>query len=127
MAAAALFLSAFVSATLLPGHSELALLAYLRLAPEDALIGFWAATLGNTLGGLSSYAVGRLLLAAPKAHALGVAARFGPPALLLSWLPVVGDALPLAAGWLRWPAIPCALFLALGKAGRYALLLWAAG
>jgi membrane protein YqaA with SNARE-associated domain len=84
----------------------------------------WA-TLGNTLGGLSSYLLGRLLPrpekppAAAARKVLHWLQRFGAPALLLSWVPVVGDALCLAAGWLRVNALALLLFLALGKFLRY--------
>lgn len=54
--------------------------------------------------------------------------RLGPKTLLLSWLPVVGDPLCAVAGWMRWPAARCALYMAIGKFLRYltmtAGLLW---
>ena len=49
--------------------------------------------------------------------------RRGPPALVLAFLPLVGDALVLAAGWLRMPVWQSLAWIALGKAARYALLL----
>ena len=49
--------------------------------------------------------------------------RFGPPALLLSFLPLVGDALVLAAGWLKLPFWQSMAWVAAGKAARYLLLL----
>jgi membrane protein YqaA with SNARE-associated domain len=48
--------------------------------------------------------------------------RWGSPALLLSWLPLVGDALCVAAGWLRLHWLPCCLFMAIGKLARYWLI-----
>lgn len=54
--------------------------------------------------------------------------RLGPKTLLLSWLPVVGDPLCAVAGWMRWPAARCTLYMAIGKFLRYlsmtAGLLW---
>ena len=54
--------------------------------------------------------------------------RMGPPALLLSWLPVVGDPLCAVAGWLRLSFWPCVAYMAIGKFLRYvamtAGLLW---
>jgi membrane protein YqaA with SNARE-associated domain len=47
----------------------------------------------------------------------------GPPALLLSFLPLVGDALVLAAGWLKLPFWQSMAWVAAGKAARYLLLL----
>ena len=59
------------------------------------------ATLGNTLGGLSTYLIGRLVPDRQKdAKMLGWLRRWGAPVLLLSWVPLIGDALCLAAGWL---------------------------
>ena len=99
---AGLFASAFLSATLLPGNSEIALAALLAHDPSQHWAAIGVATAGNTLGGLSSYALGRFL-PRPKTQprALGLAQRFGAPALLLSWVPVIGDALCVASGWLR--------------------------
>ncbi|WP_144630428.1 YqaA family protein [Bordetella genomosp. 13] len=55
--------------------------------------------------------------------------RLGPPALLLAWLPVVGDPMCAVAGWLRLSFWPCVVFMAIGKFLRYitmtAGLLWA--
>ncbi len=45
--------------------------------------------------------------------------KHGAPALLLAWAPVIGDALCAAAGWLRLPWLPCAIWMAMGKGGRY--------
>ena len=45
--------------------------------------------------------------------------RWGAPALLLSWVPVIGDALCVAAGWLRLSAGWSVFFMALGKFARY--------
>ncbi len=56
------------------------------------------------------------------ATALGWLQRFGPAALLLSWVPVVGDLLCVLAGWLRMPRGSVALFLCIGKALRYIVL-----
>lgn len=117
---AGLFVSAFVSSTLLPGGSELVLAAYVAHAPERAVAALLLATLGNTLGGLTSYGIGRLLpQPATRPRALALAQRYGVAVLLLSWLPVVGDALCVAAGWLRHPLPWATLAIAAGKFARY--------
>jgi len=118
----ALFVSSFLSATLLPGNSEVVLLALLHQAPALKWSAVLVATLGNTLGGMTSYLIGRVLPAPVENHALAWMRRYGPAALLLSWVPVVGDGLCVASGWLRQNAIPAALFIALGKAARYWVL-----
>lgn len=124
---AGLFLASFLSATLLPGGSEAVLFAVLRLHPEQALPALLLATLGNTLGGMTTYFMGRLLPQhlAPKNSALAI--RHGAPILLLAWAPIIGDALCAAAGWLRLAWLPCALWMATGKAARYALVAAGAG
>jgi membrane protein YqaA with SNARE-associated domain len=61
MELAGLFLSSFLAATLLPGGSEVALFALLKLHPEQATAALVLATLGNTLGGMTTYGMARLL------------------------------------------------------------------
>jgi membrane protein YqaA with SNARE-associated domain len=48
--------------------------------------------------------------------------RYGTPALLLAWVPLIGDALCLTAGWLRLNPWQAALFMAIGKFARYGLI-----
>lgn len=127
---AGLFASAFLSATLLPGGSEAVLFGVLKLHPESLWPALALATLGNTLGGLTSVLAGRALPDRPATQptarrALAWARRFGAPILLLSWVPIVGDALCVAAGWLRMPWLPATVFLAVGKFLRYAVVAFA--
>jgi len=44
--------------------------------------------------------------------------------LLLSWLPVIGDPLCAAAGWLRLHWLLSLVFIGVGKTARYAVLLY---
>lgn len=128
----ALALSAFLSSTLLPGGSEvvLALLAFQDRWHPQALL--WTATCANTLGAMTTYGLGRLAAAGfagatrfgPNGVALERLRRWGYPALLLSWVPLMGDALSLAAGWLRLHWLYVGLLLLVGKCARYAALLW---
>ena len=124
---AGLFLASFLSATLLPGGSEAVLFALIRLHPEQTLPALLLATLGNTLGGMVTYYMGRLLPQhlAPEKSAL--AGRHGAPILLLAWAPIIGDALCAAAGWLRLPPLACAAWMAAGKAARYVVVVAGAG
>jgi membrane protein YqaA with SNARE-associated domain len=114
-----LFASAFLSATLLPGNSEIVFVALLHHAPSLTWPALALATVGNTLGGLTSYLVGRLLPRPKKIRALVLLERYGPPVLLLSWVPVIGDGLCVASGWLRQNAAAAAAFIAVGKFARY--------
>ena len=114
-----LFISSLLAATLLPGGSEVVLISVLKLYPEL----FWPAlllsTLGNTLGGMVSFGMGRLLPQTHKLKHVEKIQHYGTPALLLAWLPLLGDALCLAAGWLRLNPWHAALFMAIGKFARY--------
>jgi membrane protein YqaA with SNARE-associated domain len=49
---------------------------------------------------------------------------YGSPILLLSWLPVVGDPLCLAAGLIGVRLSLATLFIGLGKGVRYAVIIW---
>ena len=117
-----LFASSFLAATLLPGGSEAVLFAVLRMHPDSAWQAVAWATLGNTLGGMSSYLVGRLIPQTKPLKGLGLLQRFGSPLLLFSWVPLVGDALCVAAGWLRLNPAIAGLYMAVGKGARYALI-----
>ncbi|HEX4884990.1 MAG TPA: DedA family protein [Casimicrobiaceae bacterium] len=122
-ALAGLFASSFLAATLLPGGSELALGALVAHWPERAVLAVAVASVANTLGGLTSFGLGRLL-PAPRTsgRALALVQRFGVSALLFSWVPVIGDALCVASGWLRHRWLPATLAIAAGKAFRYAIV-----
>jgi membrane protein YqaA with SNARE-associated domain len=118
---AALFLAAFVSATVLPANSEVVLLAVLKAHPDLGTAALALATLGNTLGGLTTYGLGRLFpeRKTNKARAVAMVRRYGAWALLLSWVPILGDALCAAAGWLRVPFWRSTAAIAVGKLARY--------
>ncbi|NOZ37101.1 MAG: DedA family protein [Gammaproteobacteria bacterium] len=131
----ALFSSAFISSTLFPGGSE-AVLAYLssssNYSPELLLL---VASIGNTLGGLSSWGLGRIIawkyplqeLKPAHQRAFHHLQRWGTPVLFLSWLPVVGDPLCLVAGWLKMNFFLSLVFIALGKTLRYAVIIFVSG
>ena len=115
----ALFVASFLSATLLPGGSEAALYGALTLYPHEHWTALGVATLGNTLGGMSSYLIGRLIPQGKPVGGLATLQKYGAAALLFSWVPFIGDPLCVAAGWLRLnPSLSCA-FIALGKFARY--------
>ena len=126
----AVFIVAFVSATLLPLASEPAVLGLVQL--DRSL--FWpavaVATAGSTLGGMLTWWMGRGAERAyarvrqrrADARALRWLERYGPKACLLAWLPVVGDPLCAVAGWLQLPFWPCSAYMAIGKALRYVIL-----
>jgi membrane protein YqaA with SNARE-associated domain len=128
-----LFFSAFISSTIAPGGSE-AVLAYLISEGfYDVQLVVIIATLGNTLGALTTWGLGALaakkfpvatLLPEKKQNALNVVKKRGIWVLFFSWLPVIGDALCFAGGWLKLPLLPACLVILAGKFGRYAVIAW---
>jgi membrane protein YqaA with SNARE-associated domain len=116
-------LASFLAATLVPLASEAVLFGYLRLHPEHAALAIALATLGNTAGGMTTYAIGRLFpeRAQPRLEpgALRWLRRYGSAATFFAWLPLAGDALCLAAGWLRVNRLAALGFMAAGRLARY--------
>ena len=114
-----LFISSFLAATLLPGGSEAILFGVLRAYPETLWLALIIATIGNTLGGMVTFGMGWLLPQTQQLKHVEKLRRYGTPALLLAWVPLIGDALCLTAGWLRLNWWQAALFMAIGKFARY--------
>lgn len=117
-----LFISSFLAATLLPGGSEVVLFGVLKGYPQTFWIALFFATLGNTLGGMVSFGMGWLLPQTQQLKHVEKLRDYGTPVLLLAWVPLLGDALCLAAGWLRLNPWQAALFMAIGKFVRYCVL-----
>lgn len=122
-----LFVASFLAATLLPGGSELVLFAVVRLHPEQTAVALVLATVGNTLGGMSTYGLARLLPTLELPVGLAIVKRYGVATLFFAWAPLVGDALCAVAGWLRLNWLASLLWMALGKFSRYALIVAGAG
>ncbi len=127
----AVFIVATVSATLIPMGSEPVLFAYVSLNPQDYWLAIAVATVGNTIGGMINWRLGLLarntyesLKGETNSRAQAWLEQKGPPMLLLSWLPAIGDPLCLVAGWLRFNWLQCLIFMAIGKLLRYITLTW---
>ncbi len=127
----AVFVSAFLSATLIPAGSEPILFGYTSVNPQMYWIAIFLATIGNTLGGMVDWwmgLLGRNGFEAFKGHTGGKLQdwlkHWGPKILLLAWLPGVGDPLCLAAGWLKLPLLSCTIYMFFGKLFRYLALTW---
>ena len=128
-----LFISAFISSTIAPGGSE-AVLAYMIAAGHYQVeLIVIVATIGNTLGAMTTWGLGILaakkfpvaaLLSANKQKALNMVREKGIWTLFFTWLPVIGDALCFAGGWLKLPFLQACLIILLGKLGRYAVIAW---
>ncbi len=132
---AGLFLWSFLAATLLPLGSEVALVAVVR-TEEQWLAPVLVATVGNYLGACTTYWIGRRAAQAlgkgqqddetSRTRAARLLRRYGQPVLLLSWVPLIGDALVALAGGMRLPFIQFSFWTILGKALRYLAVAWAA-
>jgi membrane protein YqaA with SNARE-associated domain len=118
-----LFAVSFAAATLLPMPSEAALYGYLMLHPDDAVLAVTVATVGNTAGGMTTYLVGRFIPERSRSRlnekTIRVLQRYGAAATFFAWLPLIGDALSLAAGWLRIKWWATLAFMAAGRLARY--------
>lgn len=127
-----LFAWSFAAATILPVASELPFAVIVRES-QTWLVPVLVATAGNTLGACTSYALGRaaITVAPPPSprvdRAAGWLRRYGPPALLLTWVPLVGDILVVLAGAARMPVVPFLAWTTAGKAARYLALAAAVG
>lgn len=118
-----MLVASFVAATLVPLSSEAVLFGYLKLYPEHAALAVALATLGNTAGGMTTYLIGRLVPERkPDTKALAWLHRYGAPATFFAWLPLVGDALCAAAGWLRVNWLAALAFMAAGRLARYLVI-----
>jgi membrane protein YqaA with SNARE-associated domain len=128
-----LFLSALVASTLLPISSEAVLAGLLATRRGEMAPLLVVATLGNTLGSVINWLLGRAIEhfrerpwfpinAKRYAAAKRQFRRYGMWSLLFAWLPIVGDPLTLVAGALRVPFWPFLILVATGKAARYAAL-----
>ena len=127
---AGLFWAALLSATVLPFQSEVVLFGMLLTHHYSVALLVLVASLGNILGSVVNYVLGRFLAACEDrpwfplkrekiARAESWYHSYGRWSLLLSWLPIIGDPLTIVAGVLR-ESFP--VFLALvtiAKLSRY--------
>lgn len=131
----AIFIVSFISATVLPMATEPVLFSYVKLNIDQFWWAIMVATIGNTVGGMLTYWMG---YGVKKAYSKKNPAytskyfswlqRLGAPILLLSWLPIIGDALCAMAGWVKLPWKSVAIYMMLGKLLRFIImtlfLLW---
>jgi len=128
-----LFLSALIAATILPMQSEAVLVGLLVAGSKPVVILIIVATIGNVMGSVINWYLGRYLLGfqdrrwfpttqAQLARAQDWYRRYGRWSLLASWLPVIGDPLTVAAGLMREPIGPFLVLVTLAKGIRYVIL-----
>lgn len=131
-----MFSAAFLAATVLPFYSEVILYTLIGEGQSLVLL-LLVATAGNTLGSLVNWYLGRRLLDYRDRRWFFVSekqitrgewwfGRYGYWMLLLAWMPLGGDALPVVAGFLRVPLWKAAPLIAVGKAVRYVVIAWLA-
>lgn len=128
-----LFIGAFLAATLIPFSSDVQLVALLALGANPVLAVF-VATMGNWLGGLTSYGLGRAgkwewiekytRVKREKLEAQRVKVeRYGAWLALMTWFPLVGDVMAVALGFYKVRFVPMAVFMLIGKGLRF--VVWA--
>jgi membrane protein YqaA with SNARE-associated domain len=128
-----LFFSAFISSTIAPGGSEAVLAYMVSQGHYDVEKLIFVAAIGNTLGAMTTWGLGAFaakkyplasLLPEKKQNALNLIKKRGVWVLFFSWLPLIGDALCFAGGWLKLPLLPACLAILTGKVGRYIVIAW---
>jgi membrane protein YqaA with SNARE-associated domain len=130
-----LFFSAFGAATLLPLQSEAVLIALLWAKQHSPWALLLVATVGNVLGSLVNWVLGRYVERWRDKRWFPVSAkrlenvqntyhRYGRWSLLLSWVPIIGDPLTLVAGLMREPLWSFLVLVTFSKAARYGVLYW---
>ncbi len=126
-------MAAFLSATILPAQSEVGLAASIVAQPNTVLILIIIASLGNTLGALVNWYLGRNLKTLVHklwfpvtknqlAQATTWYKKYGLWSLLLTWVPIIGDPLTLIAGLLRAPLFSFLLIVGFTKTVRYVVV-----
>lgn len=126
-------MSALLAATILPFSSEAVLAGLIAMRTSEVAWLLAVASLGNILGSVVNWALGRGLMRFRDAPWFPVspqryeAARerfqhYGLWSLLFAWVPIIGDPLTLVAGALRTPFMPFLILVAVGKTARYAVL-----
>lgn len=119
-----LFAWSFAAATVLPFSSELPLAVVVRNS-GTWLVPVLVATAGNTLGACTTYWLGRAAItvvspASPRVQrASALLQKRGAPAMLLSWVPLVGDVLVVLAGAAKMPFWTFVAWTTAGKCARY--------
>ena len=128
-----LFIASFLAATIIPLSSEI-VLSILIANNYDLSLSLGVASLGNWLGGLSSYAIGMLgnwnfiekYFRIKKNTILQLKKRvdrYGGILALLSWTPVFGDPIAIALGFFRTNFFLVSIYMLVGKVFRY--VVWA--
>ena len=128
-----MFIAAFLAGSFIPFSSEAVMVTLIAAGGDPWGLFIWA-SLGNILGGMFNYGVGRmgdenwiykLLKLPPKKLNKGIqqVKRYGVWAGLLSWIPILGSVITVAMGYLRLNPVYSAISMAVGKAIRYYIVM----
>ncbi len=129
-----LFVSAFLAATIVPFSSEAVLATLTATGGWDVATLWLVASFANTLGAAVNWALGRWLVHFQgqkwfpfKERDLEKAdkwfQRYGVWSLLLSWVPLIGDPITFAAGFLHVRFSIFIVLVAIAKSARYAVVI----
>lgn len=127
-----MFIGAFLASTILPGGSEVLLAFFVEQSSQQWLLLWLVASIGNTLGSITSFYLGVLgrkarspeeLTHKKYAKATQLIHRFGVWVMLFSWLPIIGDIFCILAGWFKFPKIQTFTLIFLGKTVRYFIVI----
>ena len=130
---ASLFISSFLSSTILPGHSEIILTAFIFLKKYPIIDLIFFASIGNILGSILNWCIGYFLTnlkdrkwfpinKSQLTRASSWFLKYGKWTLFLSWVPIIGDPLTIVAGIFRVPIHIFILIVSLAKTMRYVFI-----
>ena len=127
-----LFTSSLLAATLIPAQSEAVLLGSILLIPDQAVGLILVASLGNVLGAVINWVLGRFFsdsvgrrLFSDESRIKWVShwyGRYGWATLFGSWIPIIGDPLTFCAGVMKEPLWRFLLVVTFAKTARYLVL-----
>ena len=131
-----MFLAGLLAGTVVPFSSEVVLIALLALG-FDAIPLLIIASVGNWIGGMTTYWIGLMgkTIWLEKyfnvSHEKLIAfesriGRWGSYWALISWVPIAGNLITAALGFFRVPVLPVAIYMAIGKVTRYIIIIYIA-
>ena len=125
-----LFISSFLSSTILPGHSEITLTTFILLEKYSQILLIFFASLGNILGSIINWYFGFYItkfvnkiwfpFTIKQINKVSLwYLKYGKWSLFFSWLSFIGDPLTIVAGMFRVPLIIFIIIVSISKILRY--------
>ncbi|MBF1399741.1 YqaA family protein [Prevotella histicola] len=132
-----MFLSALLAGSVLPFSSEVVLVGLIASGLDPILLLIYGTT-GNVMGGLINYGLGRMgklewlqRYFHVSQKSLDRAQRFmagrGSWMGFFAFLPIIGSAITVVLGLTRSNIVITILSMTIGKAIRYAIIIWGTG